>query len=238
MGSLNPKVRCPVCGRQDSLRSFANAGLIIGKDDEGYILIKCKCDSILRYTPISRRVIGYLDRKTAARMFSGIKEENGEYQLPEPHLGELNLETPNEDIEFILEKIRYGLSSEHINQPMTDEDLERLNWPAEDYNKLPESEWNKWSKKIHCALQVAFSDDTSRSKDIDKVNEWRKRLMSVVQNSLAKDESEYKTLENAAFHFLTMDLLHHALDILGYNNLTEEEQKMIYVFSDATKSER
>jgi hypothetical protein len=59
----------------------------------------------------------------------------------------------NQSQEFILEKIRYGLRSEHINQPMTDEDFEMLYWQADDYQELPEHEWQEWSRKIHWALQ-------------------------------------------------------------------------------------
>lgn len=81
MGFLNPKVKCPVCGRESPLKTFANAGLLMGEDAEGYLLIKCKCECILRYTPVSRRVVGYLDRKTAARTFSG-RDEEGESQYP------------------------------------------------------------------------------------------------------------------------------------------------------------
>jgi len=141
----------------------------------------------------------------------------------------------NKDQQFVLEKIRYGLSSKNINQPITDKDLERLNWPADDYKKIPEVEWNEWSRITHWALQIAFLDDTSTMKDKGKITEWRKRFMNVAQSSLSKPNDERIVLESAAFHFLEKDLLQHAYDIFGYKNLTEEEQKMIDVFSGAAK---
>jgi len=143
----------------------------------------------------------------------------------------------NIDQQFVLEKMKFGFNSKHINQPMTNEDLERLSWPADEYKKIPEMEWNEWSRKTHWALQVAFSDDTLNMKDKDKITEWRKIFMRIVQNALSKPGNEQIILESAAYHFLEKDLLHHAYDIFGYNNLTEGEQKMIDGFSGFAKQQ-
>lgn len=70
MSFLNPKVKCPVCGYKESIKALANAGLLLGKDEEGYILVKCKCGSILRYSPISRGVVGYVPKEEATKTFS------------------------------------------------------------------------------------------------------------------------------------------------------------------------
>jgi len=78
MGFLNPKVKCPICGREDSLRNFADAGLVIGKDEEGYIPVKCRCQRVLRYSPISRKVVGYIDQKDAFRISSKSDHEEKE----------------------------------------------------------------------------------------------------------------------------------------------------------------
>lgn len=142
----------------------------------------------------------------------------------------------DKDLQFVLDKMGYGLSSEHINQPMTKEDLERLlNWPEDNYKKLPEWEWNEWSRKTHCALQVAFSHDTLREQDKTKIIEWRKRFMSVIQNALSKDVGSRIILEGAAFDFLKKDLLPKAIHYFGYKKLTEEEQRVIDVFTPRYK---
>ena len=142
----------------------------------------------------------------------------------------------DKDLQFVLDKIGYGLSSKQINQPMTKEDLERLiAWPEDNYKKLPEREWNEWSRKTHCALQVAFSHDTLGEQDKAKIIEWRKRFMSVIQKAFSKDVGSRIVLEGAAFNFLEKDLLAIAQHHFGYKNLTEEEQKMINAFSPRYK---
>ena len=118
------------------------------------------------------------------------------------------------DQKFILEKIKYGLAKKGEPEPMSKLDFERLNWPADDYTKLPEAEWNEWSRKTHWALQVAFAHDTSRLQDKDKINKWREKCINVVQNAFAKNPSDRIVLESATLHFVKNDLLHHVIDVL------------------------
>lgn len=63
MSIFDPKIKCPICGCKGSLKSFADAGLSVGKDHEGYILVKCKCESILRYTLYQEPLLGISQRK-------------------------------------------------------------------------------------------------------------------------------------------------------------------------------
>jgi hypothetical protein len=135
-----------------------------------------------------------------------------------------------ENGKFVFEKIWEGLSSNHINQPLTCVDMERLIWRADEYKKLPELERNEWSRKILRALQVAFIDDTERLKDKDKIIDWRIDFTNIGQKSLFIDTDDLTVLQISALHFLKNDLLHHSVKVFGYKNLVKEEQELIDAF--------
>ena len=137
--------------------------------------------------------------------------------------------------QFIFDQIKYGLENKPSPEPLTDVDVERLSWSADAYSKIPTQEWNEWSRKIHWALQYAFSHDTSRLENKERLEVWRKKCMVVVQSALAKGDKEQTVLESSAFHFVQQDLLHHLVDVYGFKNLTDEESEMISVFSGASK---
>ncbi len=133
--------------------------------------------------------------------------------------------------QFILDQMKFGLANKPTPEPITDIDLERLGWSAESYNQIPENEWNDWSRKTHWALQYAFSHDTSRLQDKEKLAEWRKRCIAVVNAALKKGNTFQTVLESATLHFVQHDLLHSLIDVYGFNGLTDDEQNMAQVFS-------
>lgn len=137
--------------------------------------------------------------------------------------------------QFIFDQIKYGLANKPSPEPLTDVDVERLSWPADAYSKIPAQEWNDWSRKIHWALQYAFSHDTSRLEDKERIELWRKKCMAVVRSALEKGDKGQSVLESSAFHFVQQDLLHHLVDVYGFKNLTDEESEMISVLSGASK---
>ena len=110
---------------------------------------------------------------------------------------------------FLLEKIKYGLANKGTPEPMTREDLERLNWQEDEYKKIPISEWNEWSMKIHNAMQVAFMDDTSMYRDKEKISEWSKHFIELMIRGLTISKSELIVLDTTALHFVKEDLAHH-----------------------------
>ncbi|MDO9463712.1 MAG: hypothetical protein Q7J67_00180 [bacterium] len=59
--------------------------------------------------------------------------------------------------EFILEKIKYGLANKYPPETMSKKDVERLNWDADNYSKVPWEEWSEWSRKILRFAQEAFT---------------------------------------------------------------------------------
>lgn len=128
---------------------------------------------------------------------------------------------------FILNKIIYGLKSTHINRPLTDDDKQKLSANAESYKEYPQSVWDEWSRKIHWSLQVAFLEESDNLKNIDNIEVWRNNVISVVQTALEKDPAKQLVIDNAAFHFLKQDLLHHMVDIFGYNQLNEYEKSLV-----------
>jgi hypothetical protein len=75
----------------------------------------------------------------------------------------------DENQQFIFDQIKYGLANKPSAEPITDVDIERLSWPANNYSNLPSQEWNEWSRKIHWALQYAFIHDTSRLKNKEEL---------------------------------------------------------------------
>jgi len=87
----------------------------------------------------------------------------------------------DENQQFVLDQIKYGLANKPSPEPLTDVDIERLSWPADAHSRLPEAEWNEWSRKIHWALQYAFSHDTSRLEDKVRVMVWREKCMALVR---------------------------------------------------------
>ena len=138
----------------------------------------------------------------------------------------------DENQRFLLEKIRDGLANGDISLQMTDEDMERLRSCVKDYKKIPREEWEEWTEKIHHALKRAFTGETMKLENKEKVNEWRNRCMAVVKNTLLKDPEEQIILEGAILHFVEEDLLNHVIDTIGYDNLTNEEKKMADMLSD------
>jgi len=137
--------------------------------------------------------------------------------------------------QFIFDQIKYGLANKPLPEPLTDVDVERLSWPADAFSKIPAQEWNEWSRKIHWALQYAFSHDTSRLENKERLEVWRKKCMAVVRSALAKGDKGQSVLESSAFHFVQQDLLNHLVDVYGLNNLTNEESEMVSVLSGASK---
>jgi len=143
-----------------------------------------------------------------------------------------NLDTNQQ---FIFDQIKYGLANNPSPEPLTDVDVERLSWPADAYSKIPAQEWNEWSRKIHWALQYAFSHDTSRLENKERLEVWRRKCMAVVRSALAKGDKGQTILESSAFYFVQQDLLHHLVDIYGFKNLTDEESEMVSVLSGAPR---
>jgi len=141
----------------------------------------------------------------------------------------------DENQQFILDQIKYGLANKPSSEPITDVDIERLSWPAPNYSDLPSYEWNEWSRKIHWALQYSFSYDTSNLKDKERLMVWRKKCVDIVSSALAKSNKEQIVLESATIHFVEQDLLHFLVDVYGFKNLTDQEKKMISVFSGVSK---
>ena len=137
--------------------------------------------------------------------------------------------------QFVFDQIKYGLENKPSPEPLTDVDVERLSWPADAYSKIQVQEWNEWSRKIHWALQYAFSHDTSRLENKERLEVWRKRCMAIVRSALAKGDKGQSVLESSAFHFMQQDLLHHLIDVYGFKNLTDEEREMISILSNASK---
>ena len=135
--------------------------------------------------------------------------------------------------QFIFDQIKYGLANKPSPEPLTDVDFERLSWPADAYSKIPTQEWNEWSRKIHWALQYAFSHDTSRLENKERLEVWRRKCMAVVRSAMAKGDKGQTVLESSAFHFVQQDLLHHLVDIYGFKNLTDEESEMVTILSGA-----
>jgi len=141
----------------------------------------------------------------------------------------------DENQQFIFDQIKYGLANKPSAEPITDVDIERLSWPATNYSNLPSQEWNEWSKKIHWALQYSFSHDTSHLEDKERLMVWRKKCVDIVSSALAKRNKEQIVLESATIHFVEQDLLHFLVDVYGFKNLTDQEKKMVSVFSGASK---
>ena len=139
----------------------------------------------------------------------------------------------DEDQSFVLDKVRQGLESENISQPLTDEDLERLQWGADNYKIIPEEEWNEWSRKTHWALQVAWLQDTENLQNRNQINEWRVKLAAVVKKGLQKSSMELIVLDSLALHFVEKDLLHDLMHVFGYEDLTEHEKEVMAFFSGA-----
>jgi len=144
----------------------------------------------------------------------------------------------DENQQFIFDQIKYGLGNKPSPEPITDVDIERLTWSADAYSRLPDQEWNKWSRKIHWALQYSFSHDTSRLEDKERLMVWRKKCMDIVHFVLTKSDKRQTVLESAIFHFVQQDLLHHLVDVFGFKGLTDEEREMISVLSGASKHTR
>ena len=137
--------------------------------------------------------------------------------------------------QFIFDQIKYGLANKPSPEPLTSVDVERLSWLADAYSKIPTQEWNEWSRKIHWALQYAFSHDTLRLENKERLEVWRKKCMAVVRSALAKGDKGQSVLESSAFHFVQQDLLHHLVDVYGFKNLTDEENEMVSALSSAAK---
>ena len=137
---------------------------------------------------------------------------------------------------FLLEKIMYGLANKGTPEPMTSEDLERLNLREDEYyKKIPTSERNEWSMKIHNAMQVAFMDDTSKYRDKEKISEWSKHFIELMIRGLTISKREFIVLDTTALHFVKEDLAHHLYRDYGYKNLTGPEQALVDLFSGAAK---
>ena len=141
----------------------------------------------------------------------------------------------NENQQFIFDHIMYGLANKPSAEPITDVDIERLNWSVPNYSNLPSQEWNEWSSKIHWALQYSFSHDTSHLEDKERLMVWRKKCVNIVSSALAKKNEEQIVLESATIHFVEQDLLHFLVDIYGFKNLTDQEKKIVSVFSGTSK---
>lgn len=62
-----------------------------------------------------------------------------------------------------------------------------------------------------------------------------KKVYECYTKALSKDVGSRIILEGAAFHFLEKDLLPKAIHYFGYKKLTEEEQRMIDVFTPRYK---
>ena len=125
--------------------------------------------------------------------------------------------------EFILEKIKYGLANKNPPETMSKEDIERLNWDAADYSKVPLEEWSEWSRKSHWALQVAFTDDTDRAKDKAKITEWKTICFNTMRDVL-ENKRKALVIDSLILHFVKNDLSHHIIDIFGWKSLSKEEQ--------------
>lgn len=141
----------------------------------------------------------------------------------------------DEVYKFIIEKLKFGFESEYINNSFTNNDIERLFWPADDYKKIPTTEWNEWSRKTHHALQVAFLHDTSNLKDLEGLELWRTKCIGIVKKGFEKEQGKILVIDNTNLHFVKEDLLHHLLSIYGQKRLTEFEKKLISIFSGANK---
>jgi len=141
----------------------------------------------------------------------------------------------NQEQQFILKKIEDGLAHKNPPEPITKTDLERLNWHAGEFNKIPTSEWNEWSRKMHWALQLAFADDTERHQNKDKINKWRRVCMKIALGGISKPPNEPLVIDSATFHFVQQDLLHIVISVFDRKNLTAQEQYLVTVFSGAAK---
>jgi hypothetical protein len=136
---------------------------------------------------------------------------------------------------FILEKLRFGLTNKPTPEPMTDEDLERLNLCADDNIRVPQDEWNEWSRKTHWGLQYAFIEDVEKLENLEKLEEWRKHFFSALENAFEKDPEDRIVLDTLTLHFVNEDLLGHLIRIHGTKNLTDVEKKFLSMFSGAAR---
>jgi len=139
--------------------------------------------------------------------------------------------------EFILEKIKYGLANKHPAETISREDIERLNWDADDYSKVPCEEWSEWSRKSHLALQVAFINDTDRAKDKAKINEWKTICFNTMRDVL-ENKRKSLVIDSLILHFVKNDLAHHIIDTFGWESLSKEEQIWFKAFLREKRKEK
>ncbi len=134
--------------------------------------------------------------------------------------------------QFIFEKIKVGLTEKNPPEPINDTDIERLVKPLIEYSSgISEQEWNDWSRKIHWALQVAFWHDTSWLEDKTPLTIWRQKCMAIAQSYITKPQSQVLVIDSSVVHLLKEDLQNYLIQVFGYENLTDEEQRMIHIIN-------
>lgn len=124
---------------------------------------------------------------------------------------------------YILDKIKYGFEHKKPPEPLTDEDIDMLNWNQDGHGDISKEEWIKWSRKTHWGLQVAFAHDTERMQNKEKFKEWRAICSNVIRE-VVNNKRKPIVLDHLVIHFMVNDLLHFA------KKMTKEEKSWIKKF--------